>query len=91
MAERRVCVSFGGVSGKEFNLLTKYAVMGCKIAFMERNAILGKKIKEELEKNYQVPVFFFHGDYDSEEDRDLFENAVNEMFGGADYMIFNSK
>lgn len=44
-------------------------------------------IKEELESVYHVPVFFFHGDVGSEEDRDIFFAAVKEMYGGTEYLI----
>lgn len=91
MTRGKVCVFTGGVGAKEFTLLVKYALTGCAIAFIDKNEMLGKKIKEELEQKYQVPVFFFHGDNESEEDRDLFKGAVQEMYGGADYIIFSSK
>lgn len=90
MRGRRVCVFTGGVSAKETSLLVKYALMGCTIAFMEKNERLGRRIKEELERTYQISVFFFHGDVNSDEDRDLFKSAVQEMYGGVDYIICNN-
>ncbi len=64
---------------------------GCNIAFMDKNKDLGRMIKEELENVYHVPVFFFHGDIGSEEDRDIFFAAVKEMFGKSDYIICKSE
>lgn len=77
----------GGLGPGEYLLLEKYAKDGCRIAFMDKDKEMGQKIKLELEKKYRVSVFFFHGDKESEEDRDLFLNAVQEMYGKADYVI----
>ena len=57
------------------------------IAFMGTNKELGMLIKAELERIYEVAVFFFHGDIKSEEDRDIFFTAVSEMYGRTDYII----
>lgn len=89
MIGKKVCVFTGGLGAKEFAMLEKYALQGCTIAFMDKNKELGKRVKSELEREYHVPIFFFHGDIQSEEDRDLFKGAVQEMYGGADYIICN--
>ncbi len=68
-------------------MLEKYASQGCEIAFMDKNKSLGRMIKEELESVYNVSVFFFHGDIKNEEDRDIFFSAVEEMYGGTDFII----
>lgn len=86
---RKVCVFIGSVEAKKYVLLEKYAMQGCTIAFMDKNKQLGKRVKAELEYIYHIPVFFFHGDSKSEEDRDLFYGAVKEMYGGIDYAICN--
>lgn len=54
---------------------------------MDTNKENGRMIKEELENLYHVTVFFFHGDMESEEDRDIFFTAVKEMYGRMDYVI----
>lgn len=87
MVNQKVCVLTGGTGAAEYSMLEKYACQGCTIAFMDTNKELGRMIKEQLENNYQVKVFFFHGDIGSEEDTDIFFTAVKEMFGRMDYMI----
>ncbi len=87
MRNGKVCVLTGGTGAREYSILEKYASQGCRIAFMDTNKELGRMIKEELELLYRVTVFFFHGDINSEEDRDIFFTAVNEMFGRIDYVI----
>ncbi len=90
MMNTKVCVLAGNTGAKEYSMLEKHASQGCKIAFMDSNKELGRMIKEELENIYHVPVFFFHGDTGSEEDRDIFFSAVKEMYGGTDYFICQS-
>lgn len=87
MTKTKVCVLTGKTGDKEYAILEKHASEGCNIAFMDKNKDLGRMIKEELENLYHVPVFFFHGDIGSEEDRDIFFTTVKEMFGGTDYFI----
>lgn len=87
MANTKVCVLAGNTGAKEYSMLEKHASQGCRIAFMDKNKELGSMIKEELESVYHVPVFFFHGDIDNEEDRDIFFTTVKEMYGGTDYII----
>ena len=87
MTGTKVCVLAGRTGAEEFSLLEKYARQGCAIAIMEKNKKMGEMLKEELQKLYDIPVFFFHGDSHSEEDREIFFAAVNEMYGGADFII----
>ena len=87
MTEEKVCILTGSIGAKEDSMLEKYASQGCRIAFMDTNKELGKMIKEELERVYHVAVFFFHGTVESEEDRDIFFTAVEEMYGKTDYII----
>lgn len=87
MRDTKVCVLAGETGAKEYSILEKYASQGCVIAFMGTNKELGMLIKAELERIYEVAVFFFHGDIESEEDRDIFFTAVNEMYGRTDYII----
>ena len=87
MDKSKVYVLAGRAGAKEYSILEKHASQGCNIALMDKDRDLGRMIKEELEKVYHVPVFFFHGDTGSEEDRDIFFTAVKEMFDGSDYII----
>ncbi len=87
MENEKVCVLTGGIGAKEYSVLEKYAGQGCRIAFMDTNKEMGHRIKQELEHLYHVGVFFFHGDINSEEDRDIFFTAVKEMYGRMDYII----
>ncbi len=86
MTDTKVCVVAGMTGAKEYSKMEKYASQGCIVAFMDTNKELGLSIKEELENIYQVTVFFFHGDVESEEDRDIFFTAVKEMYGRMDYV-----
>lgn len=87
MLNTKVCVLAGNTGAKEYSMMEKHASQGCGIAFMDKNKELGRMIKEELESVYHVSVFFFHGDINSEEDRDIFFAAVKEIYGGTDYLI----
>ena len=87
MRNGKVCVLTGGTGAREYSILEKYASQGCRIAFMDTNKEDGRMIKEELETLYDVAVFFFHGDINSEEDMDIFFTAVKEMYGRMDYVI----
>lgn len=90
MVDTKVCVLAGIAGAKEYSILERYASQGCRIAFMDKNKELGWMIKEELESIYHVSVFFFHGDVEKEEDRDIFFTAVEEMYGRTDYIICNN-
>ncbi len=85
-----MCILVGMTGSKEYSLLEKYAGQGCGIAIMDRNKELGKKIKAELERIYHIKVFFFHGDMNDEEDRDIFFTAVSEIYGNADCIKVNN-
>lgn len=89
MMNAKVCIFAGKMGAKEFAQLERYAKEGCTIAFMDKDKKLGEKLKKEFKNEYQVTVFFFHGDAESEEDMDLFRGAVHELYGGIDYIICN--
>ena len=59
MMSQEVCVLTGKTGAKEYSMLEKYASVGCIIAFMDTTKELGRLIKEELERLYNVTVFFF--------------------------------
>ncbi|MCM1136855.1 MAG: SDR family NAD(P)-dependent oxidoreductase [Clostridium sp.] len=88
MTNQKVCISAGKTGAKEYSMLEKYASQGCRIAFMDTNKELGRDIKAELERLYNARVFFFHGNVESEEDRDIFFAAVQEMYGRMDYILW---
>ncbi|MDE5909505.1 MAG: hypothetical protein K2H52_12295 [Lachnospiraceae bacterium] len=90
MIDTKVCVLAGKVGNIEYALLEKYASEGCFIALINKNKELGRMVKEELERLYDVGVFFFHGDAEKEEDKDIFLAAVETMFGRTDYMIWHA-
>ena len=58
MMSQEVCVLTGKTGAREYSMLEKYASVGCIIAFMDTNKELGRSIKEELERLYNVTVFF---------------------------------
>ena len=91
MMSQEVCVLTGKTGAREYSMLEKYASVGCIIAFMDTNKELGRSIKEELERLYNVTVFFFHGDVESEEDRDIFFTAVQEMSGRMDHILWSGE
>ena len=83
MLGNKVCVYAGEIGTREFALLEKYAALGCAIALMDKDKQMGQSVKKELERMHHVSVFFFHGDIGSEEDRDLFEGAIQQMYRGS--------
>lgn len=83
MRDTKVCVLGGITDPQKYSLLEKYAGQGCGIAIMDTNKELGRRIKAELERIYHVKVFFFHGDMNDEEDRDIFFAAVEAMYRSA--------
>ena len=66
--KEKVCVMAEIEAPQEIALLEKYAAQGCRLAIMSRNRRLGKNLKKVIEKEYGVPVFFFHGDATREDD-----------------------
>ncbi len=87
----KICMFTGAIGAKEFALLEKYAMQQCTIVLMDKNKEMGNRVKTEFERKYHVPVFFFHGDVESEEDRDLFEGAVREMYGQVDFIVCSNQ
>lgn len=83
MRDTKVCVLVGISDPQKYSLLEKYAGQGFGIAIMDTNKELGRRIKAELERIYHVKVFFFHGDMNDEEDRDIFFTAVEAMYQSA--------
>ncbi len=91
MKQSKVCVIIGDNCEREAAILTQRAREGCNIAFMAADKEGGERLKKEVEEKFHVNFFFFHGDRESEEDRDLFAGAVEGMYGGADYWICSTQ
>ncbi len=87
MKQCKVCVLIGANCEGEVAVLTQRAKEGCNIAFMDADKERGLRLKKELEEKFHVNFFFFQGDRESEEDRDLFAGAVEGIYGGVDYWI----
>ena len=89
MFGRGVYIVLGGAGGVGKRCVERCVKCGKDVAFMDINKAAGKALKAKLEKEYGVTVFFFHGDVNSEEDRELFESAVIAMYGRIERFISN--
>lgn len=89
MFGRGVYIVLGGAGGVGKRCVERCVKCGKNVAFMDINKTAGKALKAKLEKEYGVNVFFFHGDVNSEEDRELFESAVIAMYGRIERFISN--
>ena len=87
MKRDRVCVMAGSTGVGELKLLKKYAGQGCHLAIMNDDWNLGSRLKTTFEKEYGISVFFFHGKLTNEEDREMFLDTVEDVYGGVDYLI----
>lgn len=58
-----------------------YAKECATVSFIDTDKEAGMRLKEELEREYRIRVFFFHGDIYAEEDMDIFCKAVMDQFG----------
>ena len=84
-----VYIVLGGAGGVGKRCVERCVKCGKNVAFMDIDKAAGKALKAKLEKEYGVNVFFFHGDVNSEEDRELFESAVIAMYGRIERFISN--
>lgn len=66
-----------------------YAKQCQTISFIDIDKEAGMRLKEDLEREYRIRVFFFHGNIYDEADMDIFCKAVKEQFGPVD-LLFNS-
>ncbi len=87
MANTKACMVAADSGAIEYSMMRGYASKGCGIAFMDKNKERGRSFAREMERVYRVPVFFFHGDVDSEEDRDIFLAVVREKYGKTDFLV----
>ncbi len=89
MYRRGVCIVSGGTGELGKRCVENCVKSGMNVAYMDTDKAAGKALKARLDKKYGVNLFFFHGDVNSEEDRELFENAVIAQYGRVDHIISN--
>ncbi len=89
MLNRGACVVLGGAKGVGRRCVEKWAQSGRQVAYMDIDKASGKALKAELETKYEVDVFFFHGDINSEEDIEIFRSVVMERYGRIDCFLNN--
>lgn len=89
MFEDKVCVVVGGANGIGKKCVERFSKGGAVVAYMDIDKESGVRLKEKLNIEYGNKVFFFHGDAMSEEDADLFRNAIIGQFGRIDYFLNN--
>ena len=82
-----VCVVLGDARGECFQVLDYFGSKGFSIAFMGVQKELGLRVKGYLEEKYNVAVFFFHGDAESEPDMEYFAGGIGGMFQRVDYFV----
>ena len=90
MLHRKICVIVGGAKGKGRRLAEEYAGQKYRIAFMDIDKKSGDSLKEKIEGEYGGRVFFFNGNVNSEEDRELFAGAVSAQYGKIDCLYYRS-
>lgn len=64
-----------------------YAKQCHTISFIDIDKEAGMRLKEELEREYRIHVFFFHGNIYDESDMDIFCKVVKEQFGQVDLLF----
>lgn len=89
MFRRGVCIVLGGAGGVGKRCVERCVECGINVAYMDIDKAVGKALKAKLDKEYGVNVFFFHGDVNNEEDRELFESAAIAMYGQVERFISN--
>ncbi|HKM03535.1 MAG TPA: SDR family oxidoreductase [Lachnospiraceae bacterium] len=86
----KLCVVLGGMNDTCISIAKTFAIDKCNIAFMDSNKQVGKEIKNEIEHQYDVKCFFFHGDPESQEDLEFFVGGIIGQFGMVDFFINNA-
>jgi len=85
-----VCVVLGGASGVGRKYVEEWAKSGKQVAYIDIDKASGKSLKEKLDKECaKESVFFFHGDINNEEDREIFESVIRERYGRVDCFLNN--
>ena len=81
-------VLLGAAKGIGAAYARDYAKQCHTISFIDIDKEAGLRLKRDLEQEYRIHVFFFHGDVYDESDMDIFCKAVKEQFGKVD-LLFN--
>ena len=81
-------VLLGAAKGIGAAYARDYAKQCHTISFIDIDKEAGLRLKQDLEQEYRIHVFFFHGDVYDESDMDIFCKAVKEQFGKVD-LLFN--
>lgn len=89
MLNRGVCIVLGGAKGVGRRCVEKWIKSGRQVAYMDIDKASGKALKAELDQKYEADVFFFHGDVNDEEDREIFRSVVLERYGRIDCFLNN--
>lgn len=90
MFQRKICVIVGGAKGRGRRIAEKYAEQKYHIVLMDIDKNSGNALKEKVEGEYGGKVFFFHGNINSEEDRELFAGAIIAQYKKIDRLYYRS-
>lgn len=90
MLQRKTCVVVGGAKGRGRSLVEKYAGQKYRVAFMDIDKESGNSLKKKVEEEYGRKVFFFNGNVNSQEDRELFVGAVIGQYKRVDCLYYRS-
>lgn len=89
MFRRGVCIVLGGAKGVGKKCVEKCAARGMEIAYIDIDKQAGTTLKAKLRSEYGVEAFFFHGDVNKEEDREIFGSVIAERYKQIDYLLNN--
>lgn len=84
-----VCVVLGGANGAGKICIEKCVKYGRRVAFMDIDKAAGTALRRRLIEKYGADIFFFHGDVNVEEDREIFESVIADRYGSIDYFLNN--
>lgn len=89
MLKGKLCVVLGGIKGTGKSIAKTFAREKCNIAFMDSDKQEGRKLRDEIEKDYGVECFFFHGNTESQEDLEFFAGGIIGQYEKVDVLINN--
>lgn len=84
-----VCVVLGGANGAGKICIERCVKYGMKVAFMDINKEAGNALRRRLVEEFGADIFFFHGDVNVEEDREIFGSVIADRYGAIDYFLNN--
>lgn len=85
---KKVGMLLGAAKGIGAAYARDYAKECAALSFIDIDKEAGMRQKEELEREYHIKVFFFHGDIYVEDDMDTFCKAVMDQYGSV-HFFFN--